>query len=71
MDHHQERGEVVAIGHKRAQDLIVRWRFAGLDDVEFEVITGRTFANAAGMSWDQLDQVEARLNEKNRADAEP
>lgn len=57
------------VGHKRARELIVRWRYAGLDEPEFEQITGRTFDSASGMGWDDLDRGYERIAAVYRARA--
>lgn len=49
------------VGHKRARELIVRWLYAGLDEREFEEITGRAYDSAALIDWDALDRGYERI----------
>lgn len=49
------------VGHKQARELIVRWRYAGLDEAEFQETTGHTFDAAAGMGWDEFDRGHERI----------
>ncbi|SDU76533.1 hypothetical protein [Jiangella alkaliphila] len=59
------------VGHKRARDLIVRWRYAGLDESEFDQTTGHTFGSAAEMGWDELDRAYERIGAVYRGRATP
>ncbi|SDU79202.1 hypothetical protein SAMN04488563_5948 [Jiangella alkaliphila] len=59
------------VGRKRARELIVRWRYAGLDESEFEQTTGHTFDSASGMAWDELDRGYERIAAVYRDRATP
>lgn len=59
------------VGHKQSRELIVRWRYAGLGEDEFEDITGHPFASAAAMTWADLDRCHQRIAAVYRDRATP